>query len=755
VRELRVNEPGAERSSGRFRVLDQADVNKDGFLKEHPELGLATMASPNDPVPSLTVEDGRVVELDGKSESDFDVIDEYIARYGLDLAVAEEAMAMTPSGVARLLLDINVSREEVARISRGLTPAALARAVAVLRPAEVVFALTKMRVRRTPSNQAHVTNSLDDPLLIAADAATAVAYGFRELETTVPVLGDAPCNALAMLIGSQVAAAGAMTQCSIEESQELALGLRGLTTYAETVSLYGTEQVFVDGDDTPFSKAFLASSYASRGLKLRVTSGAGAEVLMGAAEGCSMLYLEARCVRLARAIGAQGVQNGGIEGVSIAGSLPRGMLEVIAENLMVMMCDLESCTGNDTLMSASDIRRTAHMMPIFLAGSDFLFSGFGSVTAYDNVFGPSNFNGDDLDDYLVLQRDWGIDGGLRPVREDAILQLRRRAASAVRDVLEHLGLATFDEDRVEHVVRAHGSKNLPPADPLIVAQAAEAIMKRPITVVDVVAALAETGYATESDRVMAMLRERIVGDYLQTSAVFDEDMKVLSGVTDRNDYLGPDTGYALSAARTAELNDIRQAKSFEDLLGEYGKPLEGIEFRVGALARQSNDPREVGIGVSPTFGADITRTLSGLTVWEVLRQLLAGIEEEGGVGRIIKVRSTIDLGLIGLTAARLAGSGVAVGLQAKGTVLIHRRDLPPLANLELLSMAPMITEEMYRITGQNAARYVKGIAPLPIRNPYTEQAIGARYHASTVGLVAIERRACQPDAPPVELDVIR
>ena len=93
--------------------------------------------------------------------------------------------------------------------------------------------------------------------------------------------------------------------------------MRGLTTYAETGPVYGTEQVFVDGDDTPWSKAFLASCYASRGLKMRFTSGSGAECLMGATEGCSMLYLEARCIAVTRAAGAQGVQNGGIDGVNV------------------------------------------------------------------------------------------------------------------------------------------------------------------------------------------------------------------------------------------------------------------------------------------------------------------------------------------------------------------------------------------------------------------------------------------------------
>ncbi len=196
--------------------------------------------------------------------------------------------------------------------------------------------------------------------------------------------------------------------------------MRGLTTYAETVSVYGTEQVFVDGDDTPWSKAFLASCYASRGLKMRFTSGSGAEVLMGASEGKSMLYLEARCIALTRAAGSQGVQNGGIDGVNVTASVPDGMREVIAENLCVMLHDLESCTGNDTLMSSSDIRRTAHTLPLLLAGTDFLFSGFGSIPAYDNAFGPSNMNAEDLDDYLVVQRDWGFEGGLR-WREDAEL----------------------------------------------------------------------------------------------------------------------------------------------------------------------------------------------------------------------------------------------------------------------------------------------------------------------------------------------
>ena len=68
-----------------------------------------------------------------------------------------------------------------------MTPAKIAATLALLTPVEILQAMQKLRVRRTPSIQAHVTNRVDHPLLIAADAAAAVALGFRELETTVPL----------------------------------------------------------------------------------------------------------------------------------------------------------------------------------------------------------------------------------------------------------------------------------------------------------------------------------------------------------------------------------------------------------------------------------------------------------------------------------------------------------------------------------------------------------------------------------------
>lgn len=740
---------------GRFGVLDAKAVNLDGFAVTNPELGLVAMSSPFDPEPSLVVREGVVVELDGKAADDFDVIDEFIARYGLDLDAAQETMAIDDAALARMTVDVNVPRSEVVRLMGGTTPAKLARVVALLTPVEMQMAMSKMRVRRTPSNQAHVTNQLDDPLLIAADAASAVAYGFREVETTVPVLGDAPSNAVALLIGSQVGIAGAMAQCSIEEALELRLGLRGLTSYAETISIYGTEQVFVDGDDTPFSKAILASAYASRGLKMRVTSGGGAEVLMGAAEKCSILYLESRCVSLARALGSQGVQNGGIDGVGVVASVPEGMKELLAENLMVMMRDLESCAGNDNLISESDIRRSAHTLPVLLAGADFIFSGFGSIPRYDNAFALSNFNSDDMDDYLVLQRDWGVDGGLRTVSAEHLERVRRRGATAVQAVYRDLGLADYDDERIDEVVRANGSRDLPPGHPKMVAEAAAAIEAKQLTVFDVIASLQRTGFDDEADAIMRLTRERLRGDQLQTSAIFDEDFRVLSKITDPNDYAGPGTGYTLSERRRAEIDDIRQSRTAAELTADQDEHRGHITFSTLDPAQQGSDPREVCIGLSPALGRSIWLTLCGLTVGEVLRQIEAGLEEEGCVPRLVRVRSTIDVGMIGLTAARLSGSGIGIGLQGKGTALIHRRDLAPLANLELFSVAPLLTAKMYRELGKNAARHAKGMAPVPIFTGGTDESISARYHARAVALVALEREASEPGQSPVNVGATR
>ena len=384
--------------SKRFEVLDARPVNQDGFVAEWPEVGLIAMDGPNDPKPSITIENGVVVELDGKRRADFDMLDTFIATYGMNLERAVEVNAMDSVRLAHMLCDINVPRHELIPLTTAMTPAKAAEVVSKLSVLEMMSAVTKFRARKTPANQCHVTNVADNPVQIAADAAEAGLRGFAEEETTVGIVRYAPFNALAVLVGSQTGRPGILTQCAVEEATELQLGMRGLTSYAETVSVYGTEAVFMDGDDTPWSKAFLASSYASRGLKMRFTSGTGSEVQMGFAEGMSMLYLESRCQFITKAAGSQGTQNGSVSCVGVPAAVPQGIRAILAENLIGMMLDLECASSNDQSFTHSDLRRVARSLMQFVPGTDFICSGYSSVPNYDNMFAGGNWDADDFDD---------------------------------------------------------------------------------------------------------------------------------------------------------------------------------------------------------------------------------------------------------------------------------------------------------------------------------------------------------------------
>jgi propanediol dehydratase large subunit len=741
--------------SGRFRALNDRPINLDGFVQEAPDLGFAAMQSPHDPPATLRIENGRVVELDGKPRSAFDLIDRFIADHAIDISIAEEAMAIPPREFARRLVDPAVPAEELRRLAAGITPARATEILNELNVVELMMAAQKLRARQTPSNQAHVTNAKDEPALLAADAATATLAGFREVETTVAVASHAPVVALALLVGSQAVTGGALTQCSVEEATELALGMRGLTTYAETVSNYGTEAVFLDGDDTPWSKAFLAAAYTSRGLKLRFTSGAGVECLMGNAEGRSMLYLEARCLAMTRGTGVQGVQNGGIDGVAIAGAVPGGVRELLAENVLAMLWGLEVASGNDTLFSESEIRRTARTMPQLLAGTDFICSGFGSIPRYDNMFGPSNWNADDLDDWLVLQRDHEVDGGLCPFTEDELLAARDYAARAVRDVFDELGLPPIPEETVEAAVVAHGSRDTPPQSGVVISRAAAAILDRGITGLDIVRALTMRGYDDIAGRVLEMLKQRVSGDYLQTAAILDPDFRVRSAVNDRNTYAGPGTGYRVQGERRARISAIRQAadprRVPEIPLRWPAVPLRLIE---SGPASRGTEPGEVVVALGPAFGTALDRTLAGIHHGRVLRDVLAGLEEEGAPARVIRVLHTSDVAFIAHTAARLSGSGIGIGIQSKGTTVIHQRALAPLSNLELFSVAPLMTPEHYRAIGRNAARYARGDHPEPVPLDHQGQGIESRYHTKAAILHQVETRLVKKNAVPVELAVI-
>ncbi|QPC42492.1 propanediol/glycerol family dehydratase large subunit [Kaustia mangrovi] len=738
----------------RFSDWDERPLRLDRFAAEDAENGFAAFSSPADPEPHVAVEAGRIAGMDGVAEADFDMIDRFIARYHLDPEIASEAMAMPSPEIARMLVDMTVPREALVRLAHGMTPAKLAEAVAELNALEIAFAYSKMRARKTPGNQAHVTNAKDDPLQLAADAAIAVALGFDEIETTMRVSRNAWSNAVACCVGAAVGRAGTLFQCSSEEAEELQIGMAGFSSYAETVSVYGTEKSFVDGDDTPWSKAFLAAAYASRGIKMRCTSGAGAELLMGFHERKSLLYLEARCLCLQRAMGVQGTQNGGIDGAPLTATVPGGMRELMAENLIAVWLDLECASGNDARPTESEIRVGAKIMPYLIAGSDLICSGFGSILKYDNSFNPSLLNGEEIEDYLVLQRDFEADGGLTPIAEEDALDLRVRAIDAISAVFEELGLAAPTAEMKGSVAAASGSADTESFTPREVVAISEAIRARGITVVDVIRALDARGFRQEAENLLQLVKLRISGDYLQTSAIV-RDGRVISAINDPNDYLGPGTGYRVDEARRAEIAAIRDVLTRETVIDqeeEYArKAATGLRLKTMGPAGRGEDPREVTVGISPAFGRKLFRTLGGLALSDVLSEIVAGIAEGGGTARLVRMGHTADTSFLGLSAARLSGSGVGIGLQAKGTAVIHHADRLPHNNLELFSNAPVTRLEHYRQLGFNAARHAAGEIPDPVVVPTRGEAMGARYHARAALIHAVETSLVGDGAAPEDI----
>ncbi|MEG0013826.1 MAG: propanediol/glycerol family dehydratase large subunit [Cellulosilyticaceae bacterium] len=551
--------------SKRMQVLDNRPVNQDGFINEWPEKGFVAMASPFDPIASIVIANNQVVEMDGKPRDEFDFIDYFIADHYIDKKTSPTSMQLSSLSIAKMLVDIHVPREEIIQIAKGLTPKKLTEVMDEMNVVEMMMAMQKMRARLHPANQAHITNAKDNPILIAADAAEGALRGFREEETTVGIARYAPFTAIGLLVGSQIGSRGVLTQCAVEEAVELELGMRGLTTYAETISVYGTEKVFIDGDDTPFSKAFLASAYASRGLKMRYTSGTGSEVLMGNAEQKSMLYLETRCLMVTKGAGVQGIQNGAVSCVGITTSVPSGVRAILAENLIAAILDLEVASSNDQTFSHSDIRRTARMLMQMLPGTDFIFSGYSGTPNKDNMFAGSNFDAEDFDDYNVLQRDLKIDGGLRPVKEEDVVFVRNKAAKAMQVIFRELGFPEVTDAEIEAITYAHSSEDVIDRDTVADLVAIDEMMKKGITGVDIMKALEKSGFEDVADSLLSMFKQRITGDYLHTSAILDTDFKVQSAVNFPNKYQGPGTGYKMSDSRWEEIKNIPHIISPDEL----------------------------------------------------------------------------------------------------------------------------------------------------------------------------------------------
>jgi propanediol dehydratase large subunit len=252
------------------------------------------------------------------------------------------------------------------------------------------------------------------------------------------------------------------------------------------------------------------------------------------------------------------------------------------------------------------------------------------------------------------------------------------------------------------------------------------------------------------------VRLRLSGDYLQTSALV-RDGRIISAVNDPNDYAGPGSGYRLPEPRRKAQAAIRGEIDRREVLRSQAayqrSEARRALYQSQGQAVKGGPANEVVVGVSPAFGTQLFVALNGAPVSDVLKAVVEGIAKGGGTPRVVRMHHTADTSFLGLSAARLAGSGVGIGLQAKGTAVIHRRDRLPLHNLELFSNAPITTLEHYRCLGENAAAYALGRDPEPVLVTSNGEALGARYHAEVALIYAIETGLCRSDAAPEGLDV--
>lgn len=169
-------------------------------------------------------------------------------------------------------------------------------------------------------------------------------------------------------------------------------------------------------------------------------------------------------------------------------------------------------------------------------------------------------------------------------------------------------------------------------------------------------------------------------------------------------------------------------------------------------ARPGTRSDEVVIALAPAFAKFQNKTIVNVPHSDVLREIIAGIEEEGMRARVVRVLRTSDVAFAAHDATKLSGSGISIGIQSRGTTVIHQKDLPPLSNLELFSQSPLLDLPAYRAIGRNAAKYAKGESPTPVPTK-NDQMARPKYQAKAAILHLKETERVIPGAKPVEIEV--
>lgn len=180
-----------------------------------------------------------------------------------------------------------------------------------------------------------------------------------------------------------------------------------------------------------------------------------------------------------------------------------------------------------------------------------------------------------------------------------------------------------------------------------------------------------------------------------------------------------------------------------------GRPMTLVEKGEARIGTRAD---EVVIALAPAFGKYQNKTIVNVPHSDVLREMIAGIEEEGIKARVVRVLRTSDVAFAAHDATKISGSGISIGIQSRGTTVIHQKGLPPLSNLELFSQSPLLDLPAFRAIGRNAAKYAKGESPTPVPTK-NDQMARPKFQAKAAVLHIKETEHVVIGAKPVEIEV--
>ena len=172
-----------------------------------------------------------------------------------------------------------------------------------------------------------------------------------------------------------------------------------------------------------------------------------------------------------------------------------------------------------------------------------------------------------------------------------------------------------------------------------------------------------------------------------------------------------------------EINEKLLRQIIEDVLSEMQTSDKPVTFRAPGTsaapaapagdsflteigeAKQGTQQDEVIIAVGPAFGLSQTVNIVGLPHKNILREVIAGIEEEG-IPFVIQHQAAGEVVQSAWQAARMSPLLVGIACNEE-TLVVHYKNLPTSAPLFTLTYRQNSLDR--RSTGNNAARLVKGI----------------------------------------------